>query len=51
MSSSEAEQRPGRAVKAEATRNALLDAAERLFAEQGVVAVSNRQISEAAGQG
>ncbi|MEU5029115.1 TetR/AcrR family transcriptional regulator [Streptomyces milbemycinicus] len=34
-----------------ATRVALLDAAERLFAERGVHAVANRQISEAAGQG
>jgi len=34
-----------------ATRKALLDAAERLFAEHGVYAMSNRQISEAAGQG
>ncbi|MEU6146166.1 TetR family transcriptional regulator [Streptomyces sp. NPDC047081] len=34
-----------------ATRQALLDAAERLFAEHGVHAVGNRQISEAAGQG
>jgi len=34
-----------------ATREALLDAAERLFAERGVHAVANRQISEAAGQG
>ncbi|MFJ3779066.1 TetR/AcrR family transcriptional regulator [Streptomyces sp. NPDC090075] len=34
-----------------ATREALLAAAERLFAEQGVHAVANRQISEAAGQG
>jgi AcrR family transcriptional regulator len=34
-----------------ATREALLDAAERLFAEYGVHAVANRQISEAAGQG
>ena len=33
------------------TRDALLAAAERLFAENGVHAVSNRQISEAAGQG
>ncbi|UED88737.1 TetR family transcriptional regulator [Streptomyces profundus] len=33
------------------TRRAILTAAERLFAEQGVVAVSSRQISEAAGQG
>src|ERR1700753_2215215 len=29
----------------------ILGTAERLFAERGVVAVSNRQISEAAGQG
>ncbi|MFK4100325.1 TetR family transcriptional regulator [Streptomyces sp. NPDC019531] len=34
-----------------ATREALLAAAERLFAEHGVHAVGNRQISEAAGQG
>jgi AcrR family transcriptional regulator len=34
-----------------ATREALLVAAERLFAEHGVHAVANRQISEAAGQG
>lgn len=34
-----------------ATREALLGAAERLFAEHGVHAVANRQISEAAGQG
>jgi AcrR family transcriptional regulator len=34
-----------------ATREALLNAAERLFAERGVHAVANRQISEAAGQG
>jgi AcrR family transcriptional regulator len=33
------------------TREALLDAAERLFAEYGVYAVANRQISLAAGQG
>ncbi|WP_308193454.1 TetR family transcriptional regulator [Nonomuraea sp. MG754425] len=33
-----------------ATREALLAAAERLFAEHGVHAVGNRQISEAAGQ-
>jgi AcrR family transcriptional regulator len=45
---------PGRSIRAErvdATRNALLSAAERLFAEQGLFAVSNRQISDAAGQG
>jgi AcrR family transcriptional regulator len=34
-----------------ATRDAIIAAAERLFAEEGVQAVSNRQISEAAGQG
>ncbi|MEU9190166.1 TetR family transcriptional regulator [Streptomyces sp. NPDC048484] len=34
-----------------ATREALLDAAERLFAEHGVHAVANRRISLAAGQG
>jgi AcrR family transcriptional regulator len=40
-----------RTVRAGTTREAILAAAERLFAEQGVAAVSNRQISEAAGQG
>src|SRR6266567_592772 len=34
-----------------ATREALLAAAERLFAERGVHAVANRQVSDAAGQG
>lgn len=34
-----------------ATRDAILSAAEKLFAEYGMFAVSNRQISEAAGQG
>ncbi|MFC0541393.1 TetR/AcrR family transcriptional regulator [Kutzneria chonburiensis] len=38
-------------MRAQATREAILAAAERLFAEYGVIAVSNRQISEAAGQG
>jgi len=33
------------------TRDAILTAAEKLFAEYGMFAVSNRQISEAAGQG
>jgi AcrR family transcriptional regulator len=33
------------------TRDAIMTAAERLYAEHGLVAVSNRQISEAAGQG
>lgn len=40
-----------RAERASTTREAILDAAERLFAEHGVFAVSNRQVSEAAGQG
>jgi AcrR family transcriptional regulator len=40
-----------RAARVAATREAILSAAERLFAEHGVAAVSNRQISEAAGQG
>jgi AcrR family transcriptional regulator len=37
--------------RGEATRNAILDAALRLFAERGVTAVSNRQIGAAAGKG
>ena len=37
--------------RANSTREAILAAAERLFAEHGVYAVSNRQVSEAAGQG
>ncbi|SON60746.1 hypothetical protein MSIMFI_02247 [Mycobacterium simulans] len=44
----------GRSVRAErasSTQEAILEAAERLFAEHGVFAVSNRQVSEAAGQG
>ncbi|EGX56838.1 TetR family transcriptional regulator [Streptomyces zinciresistens K42] len=40
-----------RGEQAGATRELLLTAAERLFAEHGVYAVSNRQVSEAAGQG
>ena len=40
-----------RADRANSTREAILAAAERLFAEHGVFAVSNRQVSEAAGQG
>lgn len=40
-----------RADRASATREAILTAAEHLFAEHGVFAVSNRQVSEAAGQG
>ncbi|TQS42018.1 TetR/AcrR family transcriptional regulator [Cryptosporangium phraense] len=38
-------------TRATATREAILDAAERLFAERGLTVVSNRQVSEAAGQG
>ena len=37
--------------RASTTQEAILTAAERLFAEHGVFAVSNRQVSEAAGQG
>jgi len=40
-----------RAEQAGTTRELILTAAERLFAERGVYAVSNRQVSEAAGQG
>ena len=41
--------RPGRTGQCDP--GAILTAAERLFAEHGVFAVSNRQVSEAAGQG
>lgn len=37
--------------RAAATRDSILTTAERLYAEHGVFAVSNRQVSEAAGQG
>ncbi|WP_425570623.1 TetR/AcrR family transcriptional regulator [Pseudonocardia adelaidensis] len=40
-----------RTERADATREVILATAERLFAEHGVFAVSNRQVSEAAGQG
>ncbi|MFJ3779084.1 TetR/AcrR family transcriptional regulator [Streptomyces sp. NPDC090075] len=40
-----------RSEEAGGTRELILDAAERLFAERGVHAVANRQISQAAGQG
>lgn len=43
--------RTARAEQVNATREAILTAAERLFAEHGVYVVSNRQVSEAAGQG
>ncbi|MFF3754677.1 TetR/AcrR family transcriptional regulator [Streptomyces sp. NPDC002018] len=40
-----------RTDRADATRELILTTAERLFAEHGVFAVSNRQVSVAAGQG
>ncbi|WP_425576130.1 TetR/AcrR family transcriptional regulator [Streptomyces axinellae] len=40
-----------RAGRGEETREVIMAAAERLFAEHGLAAVSNRQIGEAAGQG
>lgn len=40
-----------RAERVQATRETILATAERLFAEHGIYAVSNRQVSEAAGQG
>lgn len=40
-----------RVARSAATREAIMAAAERLYAEQGLSAISNRQISEAAGQG
>lgn len=43
--------RSARAEQVTTTREAILTAAERLFAERGIAAVSNRQVSEAAGQG
>ncbi|MFB9909618.1 TetR/AcrR family transcriptional regulator [Allokutzneria oryzae] len=43
--------RTSRAEQVGATRQQILATAERLFAEQGLYAVSNRQISAAAGQG
>lgn len=43
--------RSARAERGSATRELILAAAERLFAEHGVLAVSNRQVSDAAGQG
>ncbi|KPI18968.1 regulatory protein TetR [Actinobacteria bacterium OK074] len=42
--------RSGRAEQAGATRELIRHTAERLFAERGVYAVSNRRIGEAAGQ-
>lgn len=43
--------RTTRAERSGETRELILTAAERLFAEHGVFAVSNRQVGEAAGQG
>ncbi|CDQ46552.1 MULTISPECIES: TetR/AcrR family transcriptional regulator [Mycolicibacterium] len=43
--------RPLRTERTSSTRETILTAAERLYAEHGVFAVSNRQVSEAAGQG
>ncbi|MBT2233661.1 TetR/AcrR family transcriptional regulator [Nonomuraea sp. NEAU-A123] len=43
--------RTARPERGGATRELILATAERLYAEHGVHAVSNRQISEAAGQG
>jgi len=43
--------RVGRAGQTVGTRELIMATAERLFAEQGIAAVSGRQISEAAGQG
>lgn len=40
-----------RSARSDATRELILVTAERLFAEHGIEAVSNRQVSEAAGQG
>lgn len=40
-----------RTTRNTATRERILEAAERLFAERGLFAVSNRQVAEAAGQG
>ncbi len=45
------DERAARSDRSTGTREALLSAAEVLFAERGMYAVSNRQISEAAGQG
>lgn len=41
---------PGRSDRGSETRELIIVTAERLFAEHGVEAVSNRQVSEAAGQ-
>ena len=41
---------PAKPDRSSETRELILVTAERLFAEQGVETVSNRQVSEAAGQ-
>lgn len=51
MTTATSPSRNSRTDRASLTREAILVAAERLFAEHGVFAVSNRQVSEAAGQG
>jgi AcrR family transcriptional regulator len=43
--------RAARPPRGAATREVILDTAERMFAEHGIHTVSNRQISDAAGQG
>ena len=43
--------RSARSQRADDTRETILSAAERLFAENGIASVSHRQIVEAAGQG
>ena len=40
----------GRPARGQETRELIVATAERLFAEHGIAAVSNRQVSEAAGQ-
>ena len=51
MTTAATSSRSSRTDRASLTREAILVAAERLFADHGVFAVSNRQVSEAAGQG
>ncbi|GAA2428543.1 helix-turn-helix domain-containing protein [Streptomyces macrosporus] len=46
-----ADTRTGRNGRSPATRESILAVAERLFAEHGISALSNRRIGEAAGQG
>ncbi|MEE2045897.1 helix-turn-helix domain-containing protein, partial [Nocardiopsis tropica] len=43
--------RVARSERVAATRETILSAAERLFAEHGMAGVSNRQIGQEAGQG